>query len=513
MRVTNMMIQNNMMLNVNKNANLTNDLYTQLATGKKINLPSDDPIIASRALRFRANISATEQYQRNTDQAISWTTTSSTSLDTSIEKLKEIEELLTKGANDTLSLSERQDIATSMQACLDEIKAQMNTSYAGRYVFSGFRTDEAPVLTEDLNKAYSINQEISYDDMLSVKSYWKADPQTMATMEDVSMIRLPYSFAKNITLNNADGSSSGFNVTHASTSDSTDPYAGVGDDEARYIDETGELILGKNVQAALLSGDMSINYDKEQFKEGELNPVVYFDCIERTTGITETNPTSGSVVKDAVSGVYTSSDASGNLVQRITNGVPAVDNLGNPIYESFTMDGQDDMKYEVGYNTHVQINSLAKDSLTDNLYSDISASISKVLSMEISSESALRAKYTAEGLTGDELEAAIEKQISLETTQVSVMVQNEFSLMLDKVGSHRAVVSSQQTNLASRQARLDVVKTRLEDDLLNFSTLMSENEDVLYEDTVSQIAMAEAVYDASLRVIGKITQMSILNYM
>ncbi len=515
MRITNMMMQNNMMLNVNRNAQLTNDLYGQITSGKKISLPSQDPIIASRALRFRTSVAATEQYMRNNDQAISWTSTTATAYENTITSLKDISEILTKGSTDTMSLSERKDIATSIKAYLEDIKAQMNSTYAGRYVFSGYRTDEPPILTADSNKAYTINEDISYADMMTGKSYWKKDNETMASMSDISSIRLPYAFAKNITLNNQDGTATGFTVTHGTTGGATDPYTtpALGDNEARYIDETGELLLGKNVQAALLQGDMTLNYDKENFLKGELNPKVNFECIERTGGITETNPASGSAIKDPVSGIYTSADASGNLVQRIRNGAPAVDNLGNPIYESFTMDGQDLMSYELSYRTRIQINSLGKDSLTDNMFADIARSASRVLEMEISTEAALKTKYMAQGLTGDELDAAIEAQISKETTQISAIVQDEFGTMLDKIKSHSSLIAREQTDLATRQVRLDVLQGRLEDDYLNFTTLMSNNEDVEYEDAVSKMSMAEAVYEAALKMTGKITQMSILNYM
>ncbi len=534
MRVTNMMMQNNMLLNINKNASKTNDLYGQIATGKKITLASQDPIIASRALRFRASISQNEQYTRNNDQAISWTTTTATSFSNVTSQLENISSLLTQGANDTLSLSERKDIATSLNAYLEEIEAQMNTTYSGRYVFSGYRTDEPAVLTGTLNEAYNINQTLSYDDILSTKSYWKQDSQTMAEMEESVGIRLPYAFCENIAITDLDGNSAGFNIIHRSTNgyvtpadpnetatpaptatDPLNPYANIGANDVIYIEETGELLLGENAQAALLNGELNINYDKENFLKGEINPKVYFECTQIETPITVVpgGPTN-TLDFDPATGIFFG--GSNTPIQKTDqNGDPVVDASGNPVYISYTMEDQDMMSYELSYKTHIQINSLGKDVLTDNLYSDLSTSIAKVLDMEISSASALKLKYSQApyNLSGDELQEAIDEQISKETTQLQAIIQDEFTAILDQIENHASQVSREQTDLASRQVRLDVIQVRLEDEFLNLSTLMSNNEDVDYEEAIVNLNMVQAVYDASLQITAKITQMSLLNYM
>ncbi len=515
MRITNMMMQNNMLLNINKNAGRTDELNMQIATGKKIGLPSQDPILASRSLRLRASIDANTQYTRNNDQAISWAESTSGAFESVNTQLENILSALTRGANDTMSLSERKDISTSLRAYLDEIQAQMNTTYSGRYVFSGFRTDEPAILTESRNNAYSINQTLSYDDIITGKTYWKKDAQTEAEMENATMIRLPYADCKNITLTDANGASVGLNVTPVSVSSGTNPYANIAANEVRYVEETGELILGADAQAKLLTGDLNINYDKQNFLKGEPNPVVYFKCTELSSVTVQAAP--ALPVKDPVSGILVSSGSNTNAIQKLDqNGNPVWSNPPTnsiPVRVSYTMDGQDTMSYEVSYNTKIQINSLSCDVLTDQLYSDLHRSISKVLDMQISSESALRLKYSAQGLTGEALTEAIEKQITLETTQIQAIIQDEFGTMLDKITDHKDVVSKEHTDLGARQVRLDVIQVRLEDEFLNLNTLLSNNEDVEYEETITNLLMVQNVYDASLKLTSKIAQMSLLNYM
>ncbi len=62
MRVTNQMMINSSIANIQANKSQINTMDTQLSTQKKINKPSDDPIIAIRALRLRSSLDQVTQY-------------------------------------------------------------------------------------------------------------------------------------------------------------------------------------------------------------------------------------------------------------------------------------------------------------------------------------------------------------------------------------------------------------------------------------------------------------------
>ena len=66
MRITNQMMINSSMANIQVNKKQVNTLDTQLSTQKKINKPSEDPIIAIRALRLRASLNEVTQYLKKT---------------------------------------------------------------------------------------------------------------------------------------------------------------------------------------------------------------------------------------------------------------------------------------------------------------------------------------------------------------------------------------------------------------------------------------------------------------
>ena len=73
MRITNKVIQNNSLTNINTNKLLQDKLSQQMSTEKKVSRPSDDPIVAIRALRLRTNVNqVTQYYEKNVPDAKSW---------------------------------------------------------------------------------------------------------------------------------------------------------------------------------------------------------------------------------------------------------------------------------------------------------------------------------------------------------------------------------------------------------------------------------------------------------
>ena len=62
MRVTNSMLRNNSLLNMQRNKVAFNKYLSEYNTQKKIQRPSDDPTIAVRALKYRTTLTELDQY-------------------------------------------------------------------------------------------------------------------------------------------------------------------------------------------------------------------------------------------------------------------------------------------------------------------------------------------------------------------------------------------------------------------------------------------------------------------
>jgi flagellar hook-associated protein 3 FlgL len=116
----------------------------KLASGKEINLPSDDPFGATRALEFRSELEENRQYQRNVQEATAWQNVTDTALGQIGDYVLRARELLVEGATDTAGPQARAAIATEIDELIDSIKTEANTQYAGRFVFSGSKTQTPP---------------------------------------------------------------------------------------------------------------------------------------------------------------------------------------------------------------------------------------------------------------------------------------------------------------------------------------------------------------------------------
>ena len=148
MRITNNMLTNNMINYIGDGLGRMNKLQYKMATGKKISVPSDDPIIAARALKLRTDVAEIDQYKRNVNDAKSWMELTDDAFSKVGDIMQRTRELTVQGANGTNTVSDTMNIAAEIR----QLKAQLvqlgNTKYSGRYIFSGYSTDQA-LLNED----------------------------------------------------------------------------------------------------------------------------------------------------------------------------------------------------------------------------------------------------------------------------------------------------------------------------------------------------------------------------
>lgn len=144
MRVTHKTVTNNLLRNLNQGLSRLDKLNFQLATGKTVNVPSDDPIKTGSIMRLRSAVKETEQYLRNTDHAISWLEATDTVLQELNSVIHRARDLALAGANDTQDQSARQALADEVAQLYDAVISLANATHAGRYLFAGQSTKVEP---------------------------------------------------------------------------------------------------------------------------------------------------------------------------------------------------------------------------------------------------------------------------------------------------------------------------------------------------------------------------------
>ncbi|WP_342473037.1 flagellar hook-associated protein FlgL [Metasolibacillus sp. FSL H7-0170] len=142
MRVTQSMLSNNMLRNLNTSYGKLGKLQEQLYSGKKITRPSDDPVIAIKGMSYRTELDRTSQYKRNIGEANTWLDTTDDALGQAGEILNRVKELVVQAANDTNVVEDREKMQKEMEQLKRQLQDIANTQIGDKYIFSGTQTDK-----------------------------------------------------------------------------------------------------------------------------------------------------------------------------------------------------------------------------------------------------------------------------------------------------------------------------------------------------------------------------------
>ncbi|MFC7373030.1 flagellar hook-associated protein FlgL [Fictibacillus iocasae] len=164
MRVTQTMLSNNTLRHISDSYRKMGKTQDQLSTGKKISRPSDDPVVAMKGMAYRTNLTEVEQFKRNLSEAYSWMENSDAAIDKATSVLQRVRELTVQASNGTLEASQMSMIGTEISQLKEHLASIANTQVAGKYIFNGTDTDQAPVntaVTSFSNNTAPVNLELS----------------------------------------------------------------------------------------------------------------------------------------------------------------------------------------------------------------------------------------------------------------------------------------------------------------------------------------------------------------
>lgn len=508
MRMTNKIMQNNSLYNINNNKLLMDKLSTMQSTQKKITRPSDDPVVAIRALRLRTSVSElTQYYSKNAPDAESWLKVTEGALSNGIKVLEDLGKQAVKGANKDLGVDSLTIIIEQMKKLRDEYYSTGNEDYAGRYVFTGYRTDTSLSFTKEVENgnpsySYDITESVTMDDFDTVNytdataldgltksnyaSYLGKTEQDISNA-DIHRIRLSYDNLADgaPTIAYGDDGTGQPNTLTAVAMSADAAYKAVkdGTEDVVFVPETGEILFSDKAYAdlnqAVQAGDkVDITYTKDEWKNGDLRPEHYFKC-------------EATVTKDGVA--------------------------GNPIKYNYDADVDSQIiEYDVGYNQTIRVNTLATEAFTHDLDRDI--------------DDLVRALDTLTQLNTTMEDLEVLKKNTLETDPNYNAIVKEYEAVKKAYDYNRENIHTlfehadtsfqrymDKTNVAvtdngTRGSQLDLVSNRLMDQKTTFETLQSENEDVDIAEVIIQLTSANLTYNSALMATSKIMQNSLMNY-
>lgn len=530
MRVTNLMMNSNMLNSINRNKEDMSKKFDQYATGQKIQRPSEDPVVAVRSLKYRSQLTQLEQYyKKNIPDATSWMDITESALDNINSLLTSMNEYCVYGSTDTLEVENRNSIAETLEQFKEQIYQCLNTDYAGRYVFAGYRTDTPLLYTEKtIDTTYTITEPLTKNDIDRISyvaggatyvegntadEYASIDntPKLLETYR----IRLAYGSTDNLEqltytdengtvqslYDGTTGTVAGFTFSEINSTDSDDPYT-VKDNEIRFIKDTGEIILGNDAFKAL-NGSTSINveYKKTNFDEGDLKPQFYYDCSATTYEM----------------------DSTGNYV---------LDASGNRIAEKtvdYKAPSEQNIYYEINFGQNLKVNTMANETLDTTIAREIDEILASITDVQAVEEKLANVELMLEDTSRTDLDALekLKEQIETELVLKNTVMQEKFgkgitttktvqdgeTYITESGETKQRGVSIAATSLGSRYTRLKLTEDRLLDQRTSFTELLSSNESVELEEAVINYNSALVTYNASLSATGKVAQITLLDFL
>lgn len=512
MRITNKIMQRNNLSNINTNKVYQDKLSTQMSTQKKVNRPSDDPVVSIRALRLRSNVTeVTQYYSKNIPDAESW-------LDVTEDALKNLTEIITsmikqstKGSNGDLKSADRQIILEQLKALGDEVYSTGDADYAGRYVFTGYRTDTSLSFDKEYNTEYKITEQLDNSAItqltkvntgklldITATNYKDAGfgniTENSVSSSEVYRIRLAYDDCKKggdvkIKFGNTTWSTAaGGVITRATSTDADSPYDVIAQnpDKIIYVADTGELLIGKDRYNDLMAckddpatsdrneGEIQVTYQKNHWVKGDLRPEHYFKCEAEVDG-----------KKISYNEKYTTNEKEKQAIE-----------------------------YDVGFNQTIRVNSTADECFQHGIgrtVDDLVQAMQDVLDLETVKTKIEGLQENATGGDADILKKqmeAVEKALTLSKDKCQKLFESSITTFQGYLDDANLCI----TNCGTRSSKLELIENRMKSQKTTFETLKSENEDIDVTETAINLKSAEMTYEAALMATGKVMQTTLLNF-
>jgi flagellar hook-associated protein 3 FlgL len=454
MRITNNMMANNFKINVFNNLESLSKQQNMVSTGKKVSVPSDDPIVVARSLRLRAEIGGLEQYKKNSEDADSWLSLTEETLGQIGDYLQKAKELAVQAANGTLAEDDKQSIKFEITHLKEGIVDLLNTSYAGRYIFAGYETNEKPfeLIDTDVGTKLTYQGKI-FNPLGSISSAISdADFETYYNNNVSNIYGQAEIKRANFTPFTAAAPSLNFDLTIDGT-----PYTISLTDGFTYDSSNIVTELQNEIDTTIGANELEVSLDGEKL--------------------------TFTAVNSDISTIEINESAAGALDLNLLGFV-----------DGFSSDINNNQKieYEVSVGTKIDVNIEGNDVIGE--------SVNNIIDVFNRFELALDGAETCKSATV--------------TGGVFTVTEDDISLTnsIDEINDCLLNVLNNRIIVGEKNKFTEMMIERINDDILNFTELLSKNEDVDMAEAIIDLETQEVVYNASLQVGAKVIQQTLVDF-
>ena len=130
------------------------ELQQQIATGRRIDTPGDDPVASSKIISLNQKLSLTSQFRENASIAESKLRVEETVLSTVEDVIQRLRQLTIQAGDGALSQEDKQAISVEVKERLEQLVGLANTRDSNdQYIFGGFQSGQEPIV-KDTNGGY-----------------------------------------------------------------------------------------------------------------------------------------------------------------------------------------------------------------------------------------------------------------------------------------------------------------------------------------------------------------------
>ena len=565
MRITNSMMVSNMMRNLNGNLNRMDKIQNQMATGKRITKPSDDPVGMAQVLKLTSDVMASEQHKKNVDEALSWLETTETSVTQLKDVLQRVRELTVRGATGSLALEDKQAIQKEIVQLKDQILSIGNSTFAGRYIFGGYNTMEHPFTMEKTDAGDKLkyngkfispggiaDDSVDDADFISYLTNPNNKELTNQQMADTLKIEIGIGDMMNVNINGNELFEKGFGGVFETLTKLEKVLNGEEEYKHGFVDmmfqTTPTALIASDLNNTAGNRSIKIKIGKDEFTLKLPAEVLTKDSIQKAIDNVEHLKKNGVKVNiDATNNISFSSQekitvnaslGTANIVNEPSVQYIAPLVIGNRLESTFETNAiNHEFVLNVGGTDHTidlpqgKVYNLSSLNGRNELLKDINSQLSSLgidqqVQVSFTEDNRLQFKGQYKDASSPTF-----NDIRIENSATGDIVSKLG--FIDGQESSKAVIKSEKLNagdmlgdidknmenllaklseIGAKTNRLELSQNRLDDNILNVKALLSKVQDADMTEVIMKLKMEEMVYQASLSTGARIIQPTLVDF-
>lgn len=512
MRITNNMTTENTLRNINKAANRLATANEAEASQQKIQLASDDPVVATRAVTYRSYVSQISKYQDTATAATAWQTATDSALSDLNDVLTQVKTLATQASSTgTMTDEDRAGIKTNIETLETQAISIMNTDYSGRYIFGGYSTNEAPyksvttaigdsvtykgdyvslggvvssdVSDEDIKAFYTKNAGSLYESTPTLNTV-AANTKTASD----AMTTAVTTYGGTTTLTDAAGlaKTASDAATLAAAAAPTDTNLAATATTAKTLSDTLAAAVTASGGTTTLTAAAATAQNMSDTLAGAVTAggaTTTLTAAIKTAQTASDTATAAAVADPTNTALAQAADTAKNLSDTLSS--------ANKMYGGT---GDQDINYNIGFDSTVTVNTQGQDVVGEGAGSNLFDTFAKL-------------KLALDGDT-------TYKSASVDSKGTVTVTTNSLSIsdLLTTLTTDASRLQVTQATLGARMNKVTTATNSLGDAYTAYKSLMSSNEDVDTASAISEQSSAEYCYESALSVGAKAISKTLIDY-